>query len=113
MQLACLLQCHIPNQLTPSLTFAASQPLLCTAAVVTLALSQTCHCGCFSQVANFITLLQICGEANVGVIREAARAGVPRCAFISVHDYNFPGTAYRHRWLVCVQACPAHNVPPC
>ena len=35
--------------------------------------------------------MQICGEANVGVIREAAKAAVPRCAFISVHDYNFPG----------------------
>ncbi|KAL3163381.1 hypothetical protein ABBQ32_009766 [Trebouxia sp. C0010 RCD-2024] len=36
-------------------------------------------------------MLKICGEANVGVIREAAKAAVPRCAFISVHDYNLPG----------------------
>lgn len=36
-------------------------------------------------------MLKINGEANVGVIREAARAGVPRCAFVSVHDYQFPG----------------------
>lgn len=36
-------------------------------------------------------MLKICGEANVGVIREAAQAGVPRCAFVSVHDYKFPG----------------------
>ena len=35
--------------------------------------------------------MQICGEANVGVIREAAQAGVPRCAFVSAHDYKFPG----------------------
>ena len=35
--------------------------------------------------------LQINGEANVAVIREASAAGVPRCAFISVHDYGFPG----------------------
>ncbi|KAL0026968.1 hypothetical protein WJX79_003842 [Trebouxia sp. C0005] len=36
-------------------------------------------------------MLKICGEANVGVIREAAQAGVPRCAFVSAHDYKFPG----------------------
>ena len=35
--------------------------------------------------------MQICGEANVSVIREAAQAGVPRCAFVSAHDYKFPG----------------------
>ncbi|DBA98413.1 TPA: hypothetical protein ACH3X3_012425 [Trebouxia sp. C0006] len=36
-------------------------------------------------------MLKICGEANVSVIREAAQAGVPRCAFVSAHDYKFPG----------------------
>lgn len=44
-----------------------------------------------SSVTVF-AVVQICGEANVGVIREAAQAGVPRCAFVSVHDYKFPGT---------------------
>lgn len=51
-------------------------------------------------IAVPVLLLQICGEANVGVIREAARAGVPRCAFISVHDYNFPGMADQRPWPV-------------
>lgn len=36
-------------------------------------------------------MLKICGEANVSVIREAAQAGVPRCVFVSAHDYNLPG----------------------
>ena len=58
-----------------------------------------------------VLLLQICGEANVGVIREAVRAGVPRCAFISVHDYNFPGTSYKHRWPVPVQICQVGQPP--
>ncbi len=38
-----------------------------------------------------LAAVQICGEANVSVIREAAQAGVPRCAFVSAHDYKFPG----------------------
>lgn len=33
----------------------------------------------------------------MGVIREAAKAAVPRCAFISVHDYNLPGRT-NSRW---------------
>ena len=33
---------------------------------------------------------QICGDSNILVINEAAEAGVPRAAFISVHDYKFP-----------------------
>lgn len=34
---------------------------------------------------------QICGDASVTVFTEAAKAGVARAAFISVHDYKFPG----------------------
>ncbi len=34
---------------------------------------------------------QICGDASVTVFREAASAGVARAAFVSVHDYKFPG----------------------
>jgi hypothetical protein len=34
---------------------------------------------------------QICGDASVAVFREAASAGVARAAFVSVHDYKFPG----------------------
>lgn len=51
-------------------------------------------------------VVQICGEANVGVIREAAQAGVPRCAFVSVHDYKFPGTPglQTRPWEMCTAA---------
>ena len=35
--------------------------------------------------------MQICGEANILVFREAAAAGLQRAAFVSVHDYNVPG----------------------
>lgn len=38
-----------------------------------------------------LLLLQICGDASVVVFQEAAKAGVARAAFISVHDYKFPG----------------------
>lgn len=41
-----------------------------------------------------LAAVQICGEANVSVIREAAQAGVPRCAFVSAHDYKFPGERF-------------------
>lgn len=91
--------------LTSSPTFVAAQPLLCTATGLLFVSLQTCCCGdsCLSRLASLTAvpvLLQICGEANVGVIREAAKAGVPRCAFISVHDYKFPGTANQHHRLV-------------
>lgn len=36
------------------------------------------------------TCVQICGDSNILVFDEAADAGVPRAAFISVHDYKFP-----------------------
>ena len=83
-------------------TVAVTSKLLdCTAAIITcvnaifsspLILVQL-HCFVYVLwVCNSSTcLVQICGEANVGVIREAAMAGVPRCAFVSVHDYKFPG----------------------
>lgn len=51
--------------------------------------------------------MQVCGEANVGVIREAAQAGVPRCAFISVHDYNLPG---KHKALCSVAAAGNRHI---
>ena len=33
---------------------------------------------------------RICGDANVAVFEAAKDAGVPRAAFISVHDYGLP-----------------------
>ena len=33
---------------------------------------------------------RICGDANVAVFEAAASAGVPRAAFVSVHDYGLP-----------------------
>ncbi len=45
---------------------------------------------------SMVAAVQICGEANVSVIREAAQAGVPRCAFVSTHDYKFPGEQCSH-----------------
>ena len=50
------------------------------------------HLNDYNRSRHGMLAAQICGEANVGVIREAAQAGVPRCAFISAHDYQFPGT---------------------
>ncbi|PSC68148.1 NAD dependent epimerase dehydratase family [Micractinium conductrix] len=35
-------------------------------------------------------MYRVCGEANMNVMDVAAEAGVPRFAFISVHDYKFP-----------------------
>lgn len=33
---------------------------------------------------------RICGDANIAIFEAAAAAGVPRAAFISVHDYGLP-----------------------
>lgn len=35
--------------------------------------------------------MQVCGESNATIFREAAAAGVARAAFISVADYRLPG----------------------
>lgn len=50
----------------------------------------------FQHRPSTLAAVQICGEANVSVIREAAQAGVPRCAFVSAHDYKFPGEQCSH-----------------
>lgn len=34
---------------------------------------------------------RMCGESNMQLMDAAAAAAVPRFAFISVHDYGFPG----------------------
>ncbi len=34
---------------------------------------------------------QVNGDANAAIAQEAAAAGVPRMAYISAHDYQFPG----------------------
>lgn len=36
-------------------------------------------------------MYKICGQANIDVMDAAADLKVPRFAFISVHDYHFPG----------------------
>lgn len=36
-------------------------------------------------------MYKVCGQSNMGLIEAAKSAGVPRFAFISVHDYKFPG----------------------
>lgn len=38
-----------------------------------------------------VSIMQICGESNATVFREAAKAGVARAAFISVADLKLPG----------------------
>ena len=53
----------------------------CLAAISTIGLIST------SQEA----MLRVNGEANTRVINAAADAGVARFAFISAHDYAFPG----------------------
>ena len=35
--------------------------------------------------------IQVNGDANAAIAQEAAAAGVPRMAYISAHDFNFPG----------------------
>eukprot|EP00891_Asterochloris_glomerata_P009911 jgi/Astpho2/9911/Aster-06622 len=45
---------------------------------------------CLGAFGSNDFMLKINGEANVTVIREASAAGVPRCAFISAHDYGWP-----------------------
>jgi len=46
--------------------------------------------------------MQICGESNALIFREAAKVGVARAAFISVADYKLPG-------LSCSLSAPRHN----
>jgi nucleoside-diphosphate-sugar epimerase len=35
---------------------------------------------------------RICGDATIAGVEAAAAAGVPRFVFVSVHDYNIPGS---------------------
>lgn len=52
------------------------------------ALTQSPCCGSLHQ--TWMTL-QMNGTANVNIVEAASAAGVPRMAFISVHDYALPG----------------------
>ena len=46
---------------------------------------------CLGAFGSNDFMQKICGDSNITVFAEAAKAGVPRAAFISVHDYNLPG----------------------
>ncbi|CAK0763396.1 hypothetical protein CVIRNUC_003053 [Coccomyxa viridis] len=46
---------------------------------------------CLGAFGSNDFMQKICGDSNITVFEEAAKAGVPRAAFISVHDYNLPG----------------------
>ncbi|KAL3131927.1 hypothetical protein ABBQ38_007628 [Trebouxia sp. C0009 RCD-2024] len=63
---------------------------------------------CLGAFGSNEFMLKICGEANVGIIREAAKAAVPRCAFISIHDYNFPGRS-NSRWSCLLSVWVRHS----
>ncbi|CAL8467766.1 g7304 [Coccomyxa elongata] len=45
---------------------------------------------CLGAFGSNDFMQKICGDSNITVFNEAAQAGVPRAAFISVHDYGFP-----------------------
>ena len=47
---------------------------------------------CLGAFGSNDFMQKICGDSNITVFTEAAKAGVARAAFISVHDYNLPGT---------------------
>ena len=46
---------------------------------------------CLGAFGSNDFMQKICGDSNITVFEEAAKAGVPLSAFISVHDYNLPG----------------------
>ena len=66
-------------------------PLTAAASVCSISARHAIACRPTNPSSRTFCGLQINGQANVTVIREASAAGVPRCAFISVHDYGFPG----------------------
>jgi uncharacterized protein YbjT (DUF2867 family) len=45
-------------------------------------------------------MYKVCGQANMELMDAAASAGVPRFAFISVHDYSFPGGWHAQDFLL-------------
>lgn len=45
-------------------------------------------------------MYKVCGQANINLIEAAAEEGVPRFAFISVHDYKFPGGWHAQDFLL-------------
>ena len=67
---------------------------------------------CLGAFGSNDFMQRICGDSNITVFEEAARAGVPRAAFISVHDYNLPGEQMLS--MVCINLycfitdCSAH-----
>ncbi len=46
---------------------------------------------CLGAFGSNDFMQKICGDSNITVFNEAAKAGVSRAAFISVHDYKLPG----------------------
>ncbi|GMH32655.1 hypothetical protein BSKO_00489 [Bryopsis sp. KO-2023] len=48
---------------------------------------------CVGGFGSNEAMYKICGETNIRVAETAAAVGVPRFAFISVHEYNLPGTS--------------------
>ena len=50
---------------------------------------------CLGAFGSNNFMQKICGDSNITVFNEAAKAGVSRAAFISVHDYKLPGKQSR------------------
>ena len=82
------------------------QPLTAAASVCSITGRDSLACTPTKPPSHSFCGLQINGQANVTVIREASAAGVPRCAFIRVHDYGFPGV-----WQLCSRCTCCIPVP--
>ena len=50
---------------------------------------------CVGAFGSNAQMLDICGQANVAAIEACKEAGVPRFAFVSAHDFRFPGPVLR------------------
>lgn len=53
---------------------------------------------CLGAFGSNDFMQKICGDSNITVFNEAAKAGVARAAFISVHEYGLPGKQHLRSW---------------
>ena len=65
---------------------------------------------CLGAFGSNDFMQKICGDSNITVFNEAAKAGVSRAAFISVHDYNLPG---KHIDIVALHRLRRYISRPC
>ena len=69
---------------------------------------------CLGAFGSNDFMQKICGDSNITVFNEAAKAGVSRAAFISVHDYKLPGKRQGPHYFVSTGrlACRERGVSP-